>query len=115
MIGKKLILLKNGKTLIQNEVPFEVPYIKDIRHLTIENIKKYEHMALVAVVKSYIQFSNFLKSKYQELKNQIIRRTKKSHIIEEKQEVSKFLKMISDYQHKIREIKHKIKEEEKDL
>ena len=32
----------------------------------------------------------------------------------EKNEVSKFLKMISEYKRKIREIKHQIKEEEKE-
>ena len=33
----------------------------------------------------------------------------------EKVEVSKFLKMMSDYKQKIREIRHKIKEEENNL
>lgn len=116
MIGRKLISIKNGHSEVQMEVPFEIPYLKETKDLIVENIKKYEHLSLIVVVKSYLQLTNFLKNKYGEVKNKIQNRNKKNianNITSEKAEVSRFLKIISDYKHKIKEIKHKIKEEEK--
>ncbi len=117
MIGRKLVLIKNGQVFIQEqkEINFEVPYLKEVGHLTVKNIKKYEHLALVAILRFYVRATNLLKYQYGELKNKIKTRNKKSQLKGEKQEASKFLKMISDYKHRIKEIKHRIKEEEKDL
>ena len=89
MIGRKLVLLKNGRVSPSAEITFEIPYLKEAKHLTLKNIKKHGYSGLVG-------------SKS---------RSKTSSA--DKQEISKFLKIISDYKHKIREIKHKIKEEEK--
>ncbi|MDE2399653.1 MAG: hypothetical protein KGL67_01420 [Patescibacteria group bacterium] len=113
MIGRKLMLLENGQ--IDEGASFEIPYLKEIKHVLTENIKKYEHMGLVAVVKSYIQSMNFFKNKFQEIKIKIQHIHIKKHPngeVSERAEVSKFLKAISGYSHKIKEIKHKITEEE---
>lgn len=115
MIGRKLFLLKNGQREVQEEFSFEVPYLKEARVLIIKIIKKYEHLSLVVILRFYVRATNFIKYTYEKIKNRIINMGKKSHINSEKQEVSKFLKMISDYKHRIREIKHRIKEEEKEL
>lgn len=112
MIGRKLVMLQNGKVISGEKVLLEIPYIKEIKHITIKNIKKHHHAGLVATIRFYVRFSNFLKNKYQEAKIKIKNRNKESHIGSEKKEISKFLKIISEYKHKIREIKHKIKKEE---
>jgi len=52
MIGRKLVLIQNRQSL--NEIPaeedrqFEIhPYIKEVKYITIKNIKKYGHISLV--------------------------------------------------------------------
>lgn len=116
MIGRKLVLLKNGQALGIEKVLFEIPHLEKVKYLIVQNTKKYGHIGLVESLRFYIRSSNFLKSKYGEIKNKIknIRTKNQSNgNPPEKAEVSKFLKMVSDYKHKIREIKHKIHEEEK--
>ena len=115
MIGRKLVLIRKGLVLSTEEVLFEVPHLEKIKHLTIKNIKKYEHISLVIILRFYIRLTNSLKYEYGEIKNKIKNRSKEGHINSEKKEISKFLKIISDYKHKIRAIKHKIHEEEKNL
>ena len=120
MIGKKLVLIKNGKHEVQEGVSFEIPYLEETKGLLFRNIKRYEHLSLVAMVRSYVQLTNFLKNKHEEVKTKITHKFHRNTKLLEsdtsgKQEASKFLKMISDYKHKITEIKHKIHEEEKDL
>lgn len=115
MIGRKLVMLKNGYVVQREEVVFEVPLLEKAKHITIKNIKKHGYIGLVATIRFYIRSTNFLKNKYQEVRTKIknmSNRNKNQNLIEDKQEISKFLKMISEYKHKIREIKHKIKEEE---
>jgi len=115
MIGKKLILQKtlSEKELVlsEEEVLLEIPHLEKVKHFTIKNIKKYEHIGLVAVLRLYVRFSNFLKNKYEEKKTRI----KENHANNGEKEISKFLKVIGDYKRKIRVMKHKIHEEEKNL
>ncbi len=112
MIWRKLHLLQNGQILINPEIPLEMPHLKSIKYFTVENIKKYEHALLETIVRSYIKSANFLKNKYEEIKLRIKDRINKNHINKDRKEISKFLKIVMDYKHKIREIKHKIKKEE---
>ncbi|OGI59750.1 hypothetical protein A2814_02690 [Candidatus Nomurabacteria bacterium RIFCSPHIGHO2_01_FULL_38_19] len=112
MIGRKMVLIKNGQSFVQEEFSFEIPYLKEIKILTSENIKKYEHLSLVLILRFYVRAINFSKNKYAEVKNKIRNRINQSQTSGERPEVSKFLKMISNYKHRIKEIKHKIKEEE---
>ncbi len=117
MIWRKLSLVRSGAYEFHEEVTFEIPYLEETKILIIEGIKKYEHEALVFVVKSYIQSTNFLKNKYKELKIKVQNIHVKNHSTGEliqKVEASKLLKIVSSYKHKITEITHKIKEEEKD-
>jgi hypothetical protein len=68
----------------------------------------------VASIRFYVHFVNFLKRNY------TVAKTKITHVVEkrlkknvvQKKEVNGFLKMISEYKHKIRKIRHQIKEEE---
>ena len=118
MIGRKLVLIKNGRYEIVDEASFEIPYIKEVKDLTFAGIKKYEHLSLVFIVKSYFQFLSFLKKKYADIKigvkNIHIKKYPNGELIE-KIESSKVVKFVSDYKHRIKEIVHKVKEEEKDL
>jgi RAB protein geranylgeranyltransferase component A len=58
-----------------------------------------------------------LKRNYKAIKTKLVNRINKSKNniageLPEKREVSKFLKMVSEYKHKIKKIKHQILEEE---
>jgi hypothetical protein len=114
MIGRKLVLLKNGNIVTVEENSFEFPDLKELKHLTLRNMKKYGRVGLIVTLRFYIRSTNLLKNQYEEMKVKLKRMTQKerSGHLKEKAEVSKFLKMISEYKHKIREIKHQIKEEE---
>ena len=115
MIGRKLVLLQNGQTLEREEVSFKIPHLEKIKHLTVKNMRKYGHMSLVTTLRFYVRSMNLLKNKYEETKIRIKNfntRKDSNGNGAEKVEVSKFLKMISEYKHKIRAIKQKIHEEE---
>ena len=115
MIGRKLSLVKNGEAIVTPETTFEIPHWDKVKHHTVRGAKKYGHMGLVETLRLYIRFSNFLKEKYEELKVKIKNINTKKDLNGkpvEKAEVNKFLKMISDYKNKIRELKQKIHEEE---
>ena len=112
MIRRKLVLLKNGQETIGEEILLEIPYLKKLGFTTVKNIKKILHLSLVAILRFYIRSINFFKIKYEEFKIMVKNWNRKGDIGDEKKEISKFLKIISDYKHKIREIKNKIKREE---
>mgnify|MGYP001587718858 CR=1 FL=1 len=118
MVWRKLALVQNGQFIVDENASFEIPYLEEAKNVTVSNIKKYEHLGLVFIVKSYIQISHLSKNKYVELKEKI----KNIHIqkypngeLKKKIESSKLFTVVSNYKHKINEITHKIKEEEKDL
>ena len=115
MIGRKLVLVQNGQIPHKEGVFFEVRHLEKVRQATIRGAKKYGHQSIVTTLRLYIRSMNLLKNKYGELKIKMENWNKQSHINGEKKEISKFLKIIGDYKHKIKEIKHKIHEEEKNL
>ena len=117
MIGRKLVLLRNGKIANAEGILFQTPYMGIVKHLTIRNVRKYSYLGLVEIIRFYVRAENFLKLKYEEIKIKIknIKLGHKNGISAdtvEKPEASKFLKMVSEYKHKISKIKHQIHEEE---
>ncbi len=115
MIARKLVLIQSGQLLHLHkaEVRLESSHIEEWRNVAVKNIKRYGYIVLVAIIRAYVQLSNFLKDIYQELKNKI------KNIIRDNEngsegvrEVNGFLKMISEYKYKIRAIKQKVREEE---
>lgn len=112
MIGRKLPVLKEEQILDNQEVLFELPYLKEAKHMTVRNIKKHGYAFLVAIIRFYVLSTSFLKNKYEEIKIKIRNMSAENHINAEKKEISKFLKIIGDYKQKIREIKHRVKKEE---
>jgi len=117
MIGKKLILLKNKKIEYTERILFKIPNLDEIKNITAKNSKRYGYIILVKIIRFYIRTSILLKYIYAITKKKIKNIYYKyfPYKIKEKNkknEVSKFLKMISDYKHKIKNIKDKIVEEE---
>ncbi|MFA5778177.1 MAG: hypothetical protein WC870_01665 [Candidatus Paceibacterota bacterium] len=112
MIGRKLLMLQGGQVLAREEISFKTPHLEEWRHQAIKEIKKHGYAGLVATIRLYMRSSNVFKNKYQEIKVKVKDLHSKKLNIEEKREVSKFLKKISEYKNKIRKIKQKVKEEE---
>ena len=117
MIGKKLLMLQNGQVFDRNETFLKAPHLEELKHKTIKNIKKYGYAGLVTTIRFYIRSMNLLKNKYEEARIKIksLYSKKSNSETGDRQEISKFLKIISEYKRKIREIRHKINEEEKNL
>jgi len=116
MIGRKLVLVRNGQIISgEHSHPF-VPDIHRIKHLTRESLKRYSYLTLVEIIRMYVRTVNWTKNKYKEWMIRIENMQRQSSKeINEQHEGNKFLKIISDYKNKVREIKHKITEEEENL
>lgn len=112
MIGRKLILLKRGQIESAEKIPFEIPNSEEIKYFAVKNTKRYGYLTLVVILRFSIRSSNFLKRQYKEIKTKI-GNTINKHFPQKEKEVSKFLKMVSDYKNKIAKIRNKIIEEEK--
>jgi len=117
MIGGKLILLKEGRLVAQESFPIEIPNLQEVKYAVVKGAKKHSYIILVESIRFSIKSSNFLKRMSKKIKDKINGMIRKHILKKEKEikvrEVSGFLKMISDYKHKIRKIKHQIREEEK--
>ena len=107
MIGRKIMLVRGGEATEMEQAHAFAGDIEKIKHITKKHTREYGELLLVAIVRFFVQTSNFVKERYKETK------VKVKNIKPGRQEVNKFLKTISSYKQKIREIKHKIKEEEK--
>ena len=117
MLGRKLALVRNGQTAESHHSSFFVPDLQKIKNLTLKGTKRAGYILIFWTLKFSIKSSSFSKKKWKELSKKVKAKFKKNkdiltEEISEKQEVSKFLKMISDYKHKVRKIKHQIEEEE---
>ncbi len=118
MIGRKMSTVSFGEVLSSNDFshPF-VPDIQKVKEVSVETLKKIGHFSLVATLRYYVRLTNFTKSKYQSLRERINNKIHTGGDMELKgnREISKFLKIISEYKVKIRDIKQKIHEEENNL
>ena len=106
MVMQEGVVVHSSENLIRDSY-------EEWKHATIKNIKKYSYVRLVGTIRFYVHALNFIKRQYETLKvkvKNIIAKKKKNNVV--KTEPSKFLKMISDYKHKIRKIRHQINEEE---
>jgi hypothetical protein len=118
MIGRKIFVLRGSQLENVEEFSVKIPDLEEIKYIALKKARKHGYVALVAMIRSYIRSSNFLKKTSKELHEKIKTRLSKNkhHLVndsKDKQEVSKFLRGISEYKQKIRQIKHKIIEEEK--
>lgn len=119
MIGNKLILLKEGQLVAQENFPIEIPNLQEAKYIAIKHVKKHSYIILVESIRFSIKSSNFLKRMSKKIKDKINNIFRK-HILKKAEEeiktkeVSGFLKMISEYKQKIRKIKDKVIKEEKE-
>jgi len=112
MIGRKLLALDKGQVFEEVNTSFEVPFIKEVKDVTIHSIKKHGYAGLVTTLRWYFRGTNFVNNKYDNIKTKIENRKRARNENGEKKEISKFLKVIIEYKHKIRKIKHRIRNEE---
>ncbi len=113
MIGRRLSLIRGGQIKVEEVAVFEITHIENWKRALAENAKNLAHLMLVAVLRAYIRLAYYLRRKYGETKKKLANLGRKKLSSGEQQEISKFLKIISEYKEKIRDIKHKITEEEK--
>jgi hypothetical protein len=118
MIGRKLALPEGENMDMEWGRPHPLtPDLQKIKDLTNWHTKRFGFIVLVIIIKLHVRSSKFLKSRYAEVKAKIksIRNKNKKYGpdgVDEKQEVSGFLKRVSDYKRTVRSIKHKIRREE---
>ncbi len=118
MIGRKFFLLKNTGVhhIHRNAENFlsEILDFDKIKDLTIKNSKKIIHTLIWLILRIYILSLNFINKKRKELALKIKSYLNKNNHpeIEGKKEVSKYMKVISEYRQKIKKMKNKIEEEE---
>ena len=117
MFEKKLALLKNqSESITEKGTPtLEMPYVVEIKDITIRKVKRAGYLGLITIIRLYFRSLNFLKYKYDKLKDLTKNIHKNTTNDIEKKEINRFLKVVSDYKNKIRKIKSRIKEEEKRL
>jgi hypothetical protein len=118
MVGRKWAILQNGEFLpLKDNVFYKAEHLEEWKNTAVKSLKNYGYKGLVGTIRFYFRSTNFLKRKYQEIKTEMEERRERklSENGIKKVEANKFLKMISEYKHKIRKIKHQIKEEEENL
>lgn len=116
MIGRKILMLHHGVTLSEGEPIFKNSSLEEWKYSVVNKAKRWNYVFLVIVIRIYFRILNLIKLGYQKFiaKIKSMKSTDTEAPIKEKKEVSRFLKMVSEYKSKIRKIKRKIKEEEKD-
>ena len=115
MIGRKMVLLKRGHAEV-GEPLFELPPVHKVRNILLEKTRALGYALLVIIIRIYVRALNLILYIYGHAKKAVQKFLEKNGgtngALGEK-EVSKFLKKISEYKQKIRNIKHRIKEEER--
>ena len=116
MVSRKVMSLDGKSHVTEEAVLFKIPHPVELREITLMGVKKYGYLILVISVKAYIKSTGFLKQKWVDLKEKLAEIHQK-HILKKEtpnaRNVSKFLRVVSEYKNKVRKIKEKIEEEEK--
>ena len=99
----------------QNEILISDIFNSDkIKHSAVRISKRTGHALIWILLRNYLVSIHFINKKSKEIwvkiKNGLHRNYQEK--LKENKEVSKYIKIISEYQQKIRKMKHKIKEEE---
>jgi hypothetical protein len=118
MIGRKLLLIndseKHSLHLHPENLLSDLFNFNKLKDSTIKNSKKFIHILIWIILRTYILSLNFINKKRTEIVLRIKNKLNKNNTenSEGKKEPSKYIKMIAEYRHKIRRIKHRIKQEE---
>lgn len=116
MIGRKMRLAQNGLIARFEDSHPLIPDVEKVKELLYSNSRKAGYLALVGMIRLHLKSSKLAKQKYGELKMSVKNKLMKepgSEFGNTGTEASGFLKLISDYKHKVRRLKRKIHEEEK--
>ncbi len=117
MVSRKIFQLKNGEAEYATNADTMGFDLEKIRHFVWRGVRNLGYITLFLSLRLFMKTSNFLKVKgkmlLQKIEDRFMRDEEKlmGGIVKNK-EVSKYLRMISDYREKIRRMKHIIKEEE---
>ncbi len=117
MVGRKLVLVRNGHVVkILHSHPL-VPDLERMRIFTVKAVKKSGYVMIFVVIKSYLLSLKFIKDKWKEILSKITevlakKNNETGNTSNGNKEASRYLRVISEYREKIRKMKHKIKEEE---
>lgn len=115
MISRKLFSNnKNEIEQIERTPLFETHNLQEIKQLIINNSRIFGHKSLLFILRIYIISSNFIKQKKNLLISKIKAKLNKNKIEGEETNTdpSKFIKIVSEYKHKVRKMTHRIKKEE---
>jgi len=117
MIGRRLFLLKKNPTIFEDKILFVYPNLNELRHIVVKKSSEYGYIILVKIIRLSIRSSKITKHYYKKTKTKI-RKIINKHDIQkeeiEKKEVSSFLKKVSQYKNKIKNIKNQVIDEEKE-
>jgi hypothetical protein len=114
MLGRKVSLMRSGQLVQHERYASELSHLDEWKHISLKNLQKYSYAGLVGTIRIYVRSVNFLKNKKEDLKTKLKERRERKLQAKGVKEVkpNNFLKMISEYKHKVGKIKHQIKEEE---
>ncbi len=119
LLYRRVMILENSGVLVREidgEFFFDVPDLHEVQYVMIRQMKKYGYIALVVTIRFYIRSSKIMDYLYMEAKSKL-KELYRKYAPKRKQEgeakdVSKFLKVVSEYKYKIGQIKERIREEE---
>lgn len=113
MIMKRVFLIRAGSRIIINDDPY-LPPVHEVKHIFVKNTRQYSLIIISIILRTSIRTYIILKRKGNEIARKIINKYNKStaKLAPEKREVNRFLKGISEYKNKIKNLKEKIIEEE---
>lgn len=115
MISRKLFLSNKIEIQENEETPlFETHNLQEIKQLIVDKSKIFGHKVLLFTLRLYIISFNFIKQRKNSLITKIREKINKNKSPKEEvnNEPSKFIKIVSDYKHKVRKMTHRIKREE---
>ncbi len=115
MLGRRVSLIRNGKITIEHDASPLVPPAHEVKYVIVQNLKKGILILTAIILRISIRSSIYAKTAGTYIAKKIHERFTRhsANNPEVKKGVSSFLKIVSEYKHKLKTLKKKIKEEEK--
>ncbi|MFA6258361.1 MAG: hypothetical protein WCX79_01550 [Candidatus Paceibacterota bacterium] len=113
IISRKMSLIEGEEFSFDFKERYQNPFnedIKKVKFIVKKKTKKYIYLTLFSVLRFYIHSIKFFKKKSLELAKKIEEKLIKSQITdknEEKEEIDRRLRIVSEYIEKIREVRKK--------
>lgn len=119
LLYRRIMILERSGVMVREidgEFFFDVPDLHEVQYVIVRKMKQYGYVALVVTIRIYVRSSKIMDYLYKEAVSRLSTLYKKyiqkKNPETEAKEVSKFLKMVSEYKNKIKEIKERVREEE---